>query len=224
MPISRELLTVYSEVVVCADTCPGIRNEPENGAMGRSFYCPYDPSGITLMMVSKNPGMGVPQERQLYKPLSAANRVQAHENFVRRRFEGNNPLITSNYHANILEWVAIILDVEPTHEAVFSKAAMTALAKCESLADKTTALPESTIMHCSSKFLFREIDLIKPKYILALGNEVQEFLTRPAIQQLHGLPVGKLYHPSWTNMRGGVARYKSEVLPEIRADYLQACK
>jgi DNA polymerase len=175
------------------------------------------------MMVSKNPGMGVPQESDLYKPLSAADRVQAHENFVRRRFEGKNPLITSTYHANILDWVAIILGVEPTHEAVFSKAAMTALAKCESLVDKTSAIPDSTSMHCSSKFLFREIDLIKPKYLLALGNEVERFLTRPAIQQIHGLPVGKLYHPSWTNMRGGVARYKSEVLPEIRADYLRAC-
>ena len=95
MPISSELLKIYSEVVVCADKCSGIRNEPENGAMGRSFYCPYDPSEVTLMMVSKNPGIGPLQEKEMYRPLSAADRVQAHEDFVQRRFEGTNPLMRS---------------------------------------------------------------------------------------------------------------------------------
>lgn len=212
----------YSRVTTCSDRCEGIRNDPENGIIARSFYCPFNPVNVSLFMVSKNPGIGHPKEKEIYAPLSGGQRVLSHEEFIRSRFMGNNNLITSNYHQNILDWVSIILNVEPNHDAVFEKSAMTAMVKCESLSDKTAAIPSSTISYCSEKYLFTEIELIQPKYLLALGNEAFNFLTRPLAKEIHRLPVGKLYHPSWTNMKGGVSRYKSVELVKLREEYLKA--
>ena len=224
MPISPVLIKVYSEVSVCNDKCAGIRNEPKNGVIGRSYYCPYNPKNVSLLMVSKNPGIGHIKEKRMYKMMSGKKRVHAHEDFIRARFEGRNDLITSRYHENILSWVSIILDVEASHEAVFKKSALTALVKCESISDKTVTLPKSTISNCSGKFLFRELEVIQPSYLLALGREAYSFLESPKIKRLHELPVGQLYHPSWTNMLGGVEKYKAETLPQLREQYIAACK
>jgi Uracil DNA glycosylase superfamily len=224
MPISPELIKIYSEVSVCNNKCADIRNDPTNGVIGRSYYCPYSPSNVSLLMISKNPGIGSIEEKRMYKPMSGEERVHAHEKFVRARFEGRNNLIKSRYHENILSWVSIILGVEASHEAVFKKSALTALVKCESIPDKTATLPESTISKCSVNFLFKELDVIQPSYLLALGGEAYSFLMNPSIKRLHDLPVGKLYHPSWTNMRGGVEKYKMENLPQLRKQYIEACK
>lgn len=207
---------------MCRRGCAGVDNDPVAGVMGRSFYCPFDPANVTLLMVSKNPGQGSVEEAEIYRPLDGVRRVSAHESFVKDRFEGRNTLITSRYHANILSWVSVILGVEPEHDAVFRKAALTALAKCQSIADKTEKLPEATQMTCAENFLFAEIELIKPKFLLALGGDAYRFLCAPDVVSRHKLPVGNLYHPSWNNMRGGVERYVREELPLLRSQYLNA--
>ncbi len=224
MPISSALIKIYSEVSVCNDKCASIRNEPENGVIGRSYYCPHNPKNVSLLMVSKNPAKGHIEEEKMYQMMSGKERVHAHEDFIRAKFEGRNDLIKSRYHENILSWVSIILDVEASHEAVFKKSALTALVKCESISDKTTTLPKSTISNCSEKFLFRELEVIQPSYLLALGREAYSFLESPKIKRLHKLPVGRLYHPSWTNMSGGVEKYKAKTLPCLRKQYIAACK
>ena len=53
MPVSSKLIKIYSDISICSDKCSGVRNEPENGVIGRGFYCPYDPNGVSLMMISK---------------------------------------------------------------------------------------------------------------------------------------------------------------------------
>lgn len=219
-----KILKLYSRITTCSNGCDGIRNDPENGVIARSFYCPFNPENISLLMVSKNPGIGCSKEKEMYAPLSGEQRVLSHEEFIKSKFMGNNSLITSNYHRNILEWVSIILNVEPNHDAVFEKSAMTAMVKCESFSNKTATMPSSTISYCTGRFLFEEIELIHPKFLLALGNEAFKFLTRPQVKAMHQLPVGKLYHPSWTNMKGGVSRYKSVELIKLRNEYLEACQ
>jgi len=223
MPKEKQILKIYSQVSTCADGCEGIRNEPKNGVIGRSYYCPFEANGVSLLMVSKNPGIGHPKEKDMYAPLSGGQRVLSHEEFIKKRFKGSNELIGSKYHENIIDWVSIILGVEPTHNAVFRKAAMTAMVKCESLSDKTAEMPSTTISKCTNKYLFKEITAINPKYLLALGGEAYVFLTQPKVQARHNLPVGKLYHPSWTNMKGGVSRYKAADLLRLRKQYLKAC-
>lgn len=222
MPRSEELIDLYANVTTCARQCNGVQNDQINGIMGRSFYCLDESAGIDILLVSKNPGISDPRENALYAPLGGRDRVSAHEDFVRSRFLGTNQIITSRYHANIISWVSVILDVPAEHDAVFSRTAMTALVKCHSANLKTDSLPDITKDTCAGTFLYREIALLKPKFLLALGGEAFDYLTRPNVRTRHHLPVGKLYHPSWSNMRGGVARYMAEELPKLREQFLLA--
>lgn len=214
-----KLLDIYSKVTTCEQGCTGIENKPKEGIIGRSFYCPSDVANITLLLVSKNPGKSDPRENALYAPLDGAGRVAEHTQFVHDCFAGINPWVTSQYHARIVRWVSKILDVEETPEAVFAHAAMTALVKCQSEGDKTAPLPDQTVGACAGTHLFLEIDTIRPRFLLALGGEAYNYLMLPAVRARHGLPVGKLYHPSWSNMRGGEARYIDEELPKLRKQY-----
>jgi len=223
MPTLKSLSEIYARITICDKKCVGVHNDPTSGVIGRSFYCPFDPSDISLLMVSKNPGQANEEENDIYRPLNGAERVLAHESFVKKCFIGKNNLVTSTYHRNILEWVSIILNTEPEHDVVFKKAALTALVKCESHGEKTDKLSVETIDYCSARFLFNEIKMIKPKYLLALGGEAYKFLIRPEVQSRHCLPVGNLYHPSWSNMVGGVAKYKADDLIKIKKDYDKAC-
>lgn len=217
-----KLLDIYSKVTTCKRGCAGIENKPKEGIIGRSFYCPSDVAKVTILLVSKNPGQSDPRENALYAPLDGARRVAAHAQFVRDCFAGINPLVTSQYHARIVRWVSKILDVEATPEAVFAHVAMTALVKCHSGGAKTDRLPDETMRACAGTHLFPEIETIRPRFLLALGNEPYNYLMLPAVRARHGLPVGKLYHPSWANMRGGEDRYIDEELPKLRKQYLDA--
>lgn len=195
MPRSEELIDLYSSVTTCAMRCSGIQNDPVNGIMGRSFYCLDESVGIDILLVSKNPGISDPRENALYSPLSGRDRVRAHEDFVRARFLGSNHVIASRYHANIINWVSVILDIPAEHDAVFSRVAMTALVKCHSANLKTDSLPDSTKDTCVGTFLYREIQLVKPKFLLALGGEAFEYLVRPSVVARHRLAVGRLISP-----------------------------
>jgi uracil-DNA glycosylase len=158
----------------------------------------------------------------LYAPLDGAGRVAAHTQFIHDCFAGINTLVTSQYHARIVRWVSKILDVESTPDAVFAHAAMTALVKCHSAGDKTDRLTGETVGACAGIHLFPEIETIRPRFLLALGGEAYNYLMLPAVRARHGLPVGKLYHPSWSNMRGGEARYIDEELSKLRKQYQDA--
>ena len=68
----------------------------------------------------------------------------------------------------------------------------------------------------------REIEILRPAMLLALGSEAYGYLVSKEVRSRHGLPVEQLWHPSWTNMRGGEARYVEEELPRLRCAYLRA--
>ncbi|WP_431768166.1 uracil-DNA glycosylase family protein [Pseudomonas hormoni] len=94
--------------------------------------------------------------------------------------------------------------------------------KCQSGGDKTERLSYETVGTCADTHLFSEIETIRPRFLLALGGEAYNYLMLPVIRARHGLPVGKLYHPSWSNMRGGEARYIDEELSKLRKQYQDA--
>ncbi len=99
---------------------------------------------------------------------------------------------------------------------------MTALVKCHSEQDKQKGLPKATKDICSDTFLYSEINIIRPNFLIALGKEAYNYLTLSEVQSRHKLPVERLYHPSWTNMPGGVDHYRRSELPRIRKEYLKA--
>ena len=126
MPKDQALIDLYAGVTTCNVRCQGVENQPAAGKIGRGFYCPFDPSGVSLLLVSKNPGISKPEENQMYVALDGLSRVTAHEEFGRKAFHSR----TSRYHLNIVKWVAKILGVEATHDAVFEKAAIYQSRQC----------------------------------------------------------------------------------------------
>jgi len=216
-------IDLYQQVVLCPLRCAGITNDPDAGRIPRSFYWGGDGSGVKLLLVSKNPGTAPPHELEAYRGHPRTAWAEVHYGLTQDVFRGAKSVGTG-YHVNLVRRVAAILGCEATAEAVFSQTAMTALVKCESSGAKTDKIPDDTLNACSMRFLYRELDLFKPVFLLALGSEVYRFLTRPDVALRHGLPVGELYHPSWTNMKGGEAAYFRDVLPRLRAQYLAALK
>jgi DNA polymerase len=96
------------------------------------------------------------------------------------------------------------------------------LVKCESAGAKTDKLPIPTAETCADRHLRRELALFQPVYILALGREAFSYLTQPKLKSIVGLPVGELYHPSWSNMRGGEAHYFQTEIPRLHAEFKKA--
>ncbi len=97
-----------------------------------------------------------------------------------------------------------------------------ALVKCQSRGHKTGALPADTNSTCVEQHFFTELEVCQPAYLLALGSEVFRYLTKPEVKARHRLPVGKLWHPSWSNMKGGEAMYFEREIPRLRAEFQRA--
>lgn len=174
-------------------------------------------------MVSKNPAQSPEWEQREYIGLTGTARARAHLDIVKKLFTGDLSVRT-RFHANLLRRVAGVLGVDPTVETVFSRSALTALAKCESIGEKTDSLPLETAETCAARYLRREIALYEPAYILALGSEAFRYLTQPRVRKLIGLPIGELYHPSWSNMPGGEAAYFQTEIPRLHEEFKAALR
>jgi DNA polymerase len=191
------------------------------GIIPRSYFVHRDSDKVTVLIVSKNPGQSPPWEQQIYRGIPAEHRANAHLEMVEKLFTGHAQA-SSRYFANLLDWMAIVLDVPASFEQVFRHAAMTALVKCQSAGNAHVPLPGETLRTCANRHLFREIELLQPKMLIALSSEIYRYLLRPDVRQRHKLPVGQMWHPSWTNMPGGVAAYKEGPLKALRREYLAA--
>lgn len=213
---------LYREAVVCPLECEGVCNDRAGGRIPRSFLFCAPRRSITTLVVGKNPAQAPQWERELYIQTSDLELAEATIGVAKDLFWGTK-VVPSNFHVNFIERVAAVIGVEPTAEAVFSKVALTALAKCESASEKTDVLTTVTMQRCSDRYLWREIAYFEPKYLIALGKEVFDFLERSRVVGLHNLPVGKLYHPSWSNMKGGKAEYFATEIPRLRKEYEAAC-
>ncbi|WPN49109.1 uracil-DNA glycosylase family protein [Pseudomonas sp. P8_241] len=216
MSVTR-YIDLYSKIVECPLSCKGITNSPERGIIPRSFYVSEN-SVVSMLIIGKNPGKAPEWENDLYKNKSTSEAVKEHLHVVRDLFE-EKLNVASNFHKNLISRVAFILDVPATPSDVFRHAALSALVKCQSEESKQAPLPAITMHTCFHKHLKLEIELYRPQYLLALGGEVFRYLSRPEIRTLHQLPVGELWHPSWSNMPGGEENYRNTKLTQLREQY-----
>jgi len=69
------------------------------------------------------------------------------------------------------------------------------------------------MQECYETYLLREISLFKPQVLLALGNEVRNFLAR---QKGLGVPVVGIKHPSYFYRRDIEAETLSKIKAEIQ--------
>ena len=215
--------SLYSEVTSCPLHCAGITNNRRDGIIPRSFFWGEASSSVSLLVVSKNPGNGPTWESDLYVRTPDEELVSVHLGVVSDLFNGIRSL-PSRYHDNLVRRVAAVLGIAAKPAEVFRYAAMTALAKCQSSGQTTSTIPGQTFSTCAERYLFREIALFKPVYLLALGNETYNFLMRPSIAAQHRLKVGRLWHPSRSNMPGGEDAYFANELPSLNVEHTAALR
>jgi DNA polymerase len=218
-----ENLSIYVQATRCPLQCEGITNDQRNGHIPRSFYWGQGDCDVSLLVVSKNPAHAPEWESQVYERTPPEQLAQVHWAISHDLFHGVKS-VSSQYHVNLVRRVSAVLGVEASAAAVFKRAAMTALAKCQSSGFKTAKIPDRTFATCAERYLFREIEQFRPVYLVALGNEPYAYLTQPSVARRHGLKVGKLWHPSWSNMPGGEAAYFHDELPRLHAEYRECLR
>jgi hypothetical protein len=217
---SPDLHALYAAIVTCALECDGIENRPEVGIIPRGFYCEVDPANVTVLFISRTPPRATEAECAGYHE-APEGWVQHHLGIQRTLFDSSSGAQASPFHRNLRDWAAGILAVEPTRAAVFARAAFTTLIKCQ-LPENKRSLPAHTCYQCTTQHLWREIALVRPCLLVALGADVYAYLTSSPVRRHHRLPVEPLYHPGWKNMPGGSDRYLIQEIPRLREAYLRA--
>ena len=189
-----QLHTLYQACVNCPNTekeCPGIWRDIAKGVVPDGFYCETVP--VDVLVVGKNTGHPDDSELKIYPGLTGDAlykrmwEKQA-EHFQNGGFAASDDLFSRKPS----EYLCEILGVE--NKDLFSRIAFTNLVKCRTPVESGNTLDNKTVENCFETYLKREVELLKPKAILALGRDAEHFLLRKSWSI--GVPVLFLKHPS----------------------------
>ncbi len=209
----NDLHALYQECVNCPNTekeCPGIWRDTAKGVFPDGFYFRTIPADI--LVVGKNTGH--PDERELeifpgltgdvlYKTLRAKQEADFQN--------GGLAASAQLFSRKLAEYLSYILDTE--EKDLFRRIAFTNLVKCRTIVESGNKLHKDTMNNCFNKYLRKEVSLLRPKVILALGREPEVYLLRKSWRPL-GVPVLYLKHTS----RPLNKKDKSRVLDNLKED------
>ncbi len=177
-PTIKELHALYQECVNCPNTtkeCPGIWRDSAKGIIPDGFYFATIP--VDVLVVAKNTGHPDQRELDLFAGLTGETlyktlRAKQEADFQKGGLSGSSQL----FSRKLAKYLHHILDVE--EKDFFSRIAFTNLVKCRTKKESGVTLYKSTIETCFHKYLVKEVSLLKPKVILALGRDAELFLLR----------------------------------------------
>jgi len=160
----------YASVCGCPNTeaqCPGIRNSPSAGWPPRAFFTKATVAPIAILVVGKNPGHPLSNERDLYHDKTPYEIAAANIDYAERVFRGEYDDLedvrrSTTFHKNLVRYLSFFLDVSDDPGHVFRYAAFTNLVKCSSHGERDRLQPR-TMEECFSKHFLREIDYFKPR-------------------------------------------------------------
>jgi len=183
--------------------------------------------------VAKNPGHPLKEfsERQLYAGKKGKRLFKA---YLQWRTEfADNILNQSNmslkFHKNRNRYLRYFLDHAKTletfegykkralesgrlskdHKEIMRSVAITNLFKCSTRNEQEKLSPVD-VETCFKRYFLSEVNLLKPKVILALGNEVENILKH--FRKDHELPpIVKIKHPSYFYKKAEEAQTLSKV-------------
>lgn len=209
----------YTSVCACPNTaleCPGVINSASTGWPPRGFFTEATESPIEILVVGKNPGHPLPEESSLYEGRSAAEIAAIHLAFAGGVFKGEHDTSmearrSTRFHKNLRRYLAFFLDCPESD--VFRRAAYTNLVKCSSPGEQDR-LNLKTMNECFARHFIRELAFFRPRLLLALGREVENFLRKASASGLHGFPVVYIKHPSYHYRKD----QEFEILHSIKAD------
>ncbi len=188
--------------------CPQAWKDFSAGIVPRAFSA-CKSNTAKILVVAKNPGHPLKGEPIYYKGKKGEDLFNAKlewdsERCKRIQITKDNSL---KYHKNLRRYVRFFLEISnkletykeyqnkyvPDHEREISEhVAFTNLFKCSTKYEQER-LKNSSFEICYRKYFMKEIKLIKPQTILALGNEVSKFLKRKNLK----VPLISIKHPSY---------------------------
>jgi len=213
MSTHTQLHSLYQDCVNCPNTeavCPGIWRDAAKGIIPDGFYFKTIP--VDILVVGKNTGHPNASEKKKYaglsgEPLYKKLRVTSDEFFQTKKWSKQKDA----FSRNLAEYLCHILDVK--EEDIFSRIAFTNLVKCRTK-DESGKLHKRTMEKCFQRYLKHEVALLKPKVILALGREAEEFLLRKSWRYLN-VPVVYVKHPSYHYKKEEEAAKLNDIKEEI---------
>lgn len=218
--MNSKMIDFYADVVRCSNSterCPGIIKDAQNGCPPRGFYTQGNPGDISIMVVGKNPGHVLAKERSMYIGESPEGIVQKQFDFIGSIFEStysgsSGDSRSLRFQKNLLRYLAYFLDM--SEKDVFKKCVLTNIVKCSTIGEQDK-LSSRTLSECFNKYLLKEIELFRPKVILALGREVETYLKTAGVE----LPVIYIKHPSYfyrkDKEKWELETIKSKILEDI---------
>lgn len=212
------MIEFYEKVVSCPNTptdCPNIINSIERDYPPRGFMSGGKPGDIDIMIVGKNPGHIVENEKGAYSGKSPR---EIAEGMFRNPIwtipaQSGTDAKSYTFHRNLVRYICFFLDIN--EDEVFRRCVYTNLVKCSTITERER-LKTKTIGECFVNHLRYEIILWKPKVLLALGREVYSFLNSSQIKEKHGRPVIYIKHPSYYYRKEKEREILEEIKTEIR--------
>jgi len=188
MTAVARLHSLYQECVNCpssAQDCLGIWRDTAKGVFPDGFY--FETVPVDVLVVAKNTGHPDERELKIFPGLTGdALYKRLREKQAEDFQNGGLGASAQLFSRKLPDYLCNILDIQ--EKDLFSRVAFTNLVKCRTIIESGNDLHEDTTKNCFDKYLRKEVDLLKPKVILALGREPEEFLLRKSWRYL-GVPV-----------------------------------
>ena len=208
-----KLKQFYSTVMDCSLThkeCPLAVKSNKDGDVPRGFQFR---EGVRpdILVVAKNPGTPSSQEKDYYKGKSGQELLNAHLKFNDDRNTGAFQFASQihKFHPNRRRYLLYLLDIHKTlkpykeyindgevvanENQIIERCFFTNLFKC-STEDERGPIRYKDFIICYTKHFEKELEIINPKVILAVGGQVNKFLSTLKNQDRLSIPIVKIKH------------------------------
>ncbi len=213
--LAHTLDDLYICCMNCANTssaCPGVWKDIPAGIPPRGFFFKVAP--VKLLVVAKNPGHPMQGEPDLFRGLIGRELFRAYRDYQEKLYPDPSRIRepSTRFHKTLFGYISYFLDIP--RDDIYLHAAHTNLVKCSTPGEQARLNPK-TMAQCYTQYFRSEVDLLRPKVLLALGREVEKFLTERHSD--HGLPVVYIKHPSYRYRQEDEARILGAIKTQILA-------
>ncbi len=185
----------------------------KTGFPPRGFY--FEKGKVDILVVGKNPGhlLENSDEHKLYSNKKSHELFDTWIKFRKDYFKDHksNKARSSRFHKNLYKYLNHFIG---KNKNIFDHIAETNLVKCSNKKREQDVLNSKTINECYDKYLLNEINLFKPKVILALGREVEKHLNKK-INVDFNCKIIYVKHPSYSYKKENEIQILDDIKKQI---------
>ena len=222
--LKNQLDSLYISCMSCPNTekqCKEILKDYKNGIPPRGFL--FKAAPVKLLVVSKNPGHPLNGETKKYIGRMGIDLFEAFRNHQKEVYYHLNKSKDRNlrFHKNLFSYMSYVFKIDPKEgeydiDKIYQHMAHTSLVKCSTNGEQDKLNPQ-TMEECFNKYFLDELKLLKPKVLLALGREVENFLNakKAEFKLPKELKIIYIKHPSYPLGRQNEKRILSDIKKRI---------